>query len=114
VISLDEENLADASLPATLPYFQICSILPEAPPHFSSECKYTCHLFAGGVEVGLKPVPIESPLGQLRGTANMLELHSEYFREAPLVVQGCGAGGDPTASGMLADIIELAHTSPPP
>lgn len=69
---------------------------------------------AGGVEVGLKPVPIESPLGQLRGTANMLELHSEYFREAPLVVQGCGAGGDPTASGMLADIIDLAHTSPPP
>lgn len=66
------------------------------------------------MEVGLKPVPIESPLGQLRGTANMLELHSEYFREAPLVVQGCGAGGDPTASGMLADIIELAHTSPPP
>lgn len=49
--------------------------------------QYVASRARGPLEVGLKPVPASSPLGKLRGTANMLELHTEYFEDAPLVVQ---------------------------
>jgi homoserine dehydrogenase len=35
------------------------------------------------------------------------------FYTRPLVVQGAGAGGDVTATGVLADILRCAYQAPP-
>jgi aspartokinase/homoserine dehydrogenase 1 len=59
------------------------------------------------IDVGLVEVPVESPLGRLTGTDNMIVFHSERYAETPLVVQGPGAGVDVTAMGVLGDIVRI-------
>ena len=66
-----------------------------------------------GTTVGLQAVPADSPLGRLTGTGNLLQFKTKYFGEQELVLQGAGAGGENTASGVLADIVELAHCAVP-
>lgn len=70
---------------------------------------------AGGararVTVGLRAVGAASPVGRLRGTDNIVLVHSsESYPEggSPLVIQGAGAGRESTASGVLADVMEVA------
>jgi len=53
-------------------------------------------------------VPADSPLGRLTGTDNLVAFHTRWYDTAPLVLQGRGAGVEATASGVLADIVELA------
>ena len=50
--------------------------------------RYVASLGADSVSVGLRQVPATSPLGQLKGTGNLLEFHTKYFAPMPLVVQG--------------------------
>lgn len=67
---------------------------------------------AGGrCRVGLTAVPVDSPLGRLNGTDNLVEFHTRWYSPNPLVVQGRGAGAEVTASGVLSDIVELAYTA---
>jgi len=54
----------------------------------------------------------ESPLGRLSGTDNLFQLDSECYSPNPLVIQGRGAGTEATASGVLADLLELCDTMP--
>jgi aspartokinase/homoserine dehydrogenase 1 len=73
--------------------------------------------------VGLQALAPTHPIGCLRGTQNMVPcffvrgrtalllqvaFYSKTFGDSPLVVQGAGAGGEVTAAGLLADIVELA------
>ena len=60
---------------------------------------------------GLVAVDAASPLGRLTGTDNLVEFRTRWYNPNPLVVQGRGAGADVTASGVLADVIELAYTT---
>ncbi|MCC7020291.1 MAG: hypothetical protein IT332_11075 [Ardenticatenales bacterium] len=53
-------------------------------------------------------VPADSPLGRLAGTDNLVAFHSRWYDTAPLVLQGRGAGVEATASGVLADVVDLA------
>eukprot|EP00043_Microstomoeca_roanoka_P016100 m.163207 g.163207 ORF g.163207 m.163207 type:complete len:199 (-) comp16389_c0_seq6:2327-2923(-) len=64
-----------------------------------------------GCEVGLKSVPKDSPIGQLRGTDNILNVTSDIYAQ-PLVIQGSGAGPDITAAGVVADMVDVARTFP--
>lgn len=48
----------------------------------------------------------DSAFGKLKGSENAVEVISEY--STTLTFFGPGAGGDPTASAVLADIIEIA------
>lgn len=64
----------------------------------------------GYCRVGPTLVDLSSPLGRLSGTDNLVEFYTRWYNPNPLVVQGRGAGVDATASGVLADIIELAYT----
>ena len=57
---------------------------------------------------GPQAVDAGSPLGRLQGTDNLVEFHTNWYRPAPLVVQGRGAGTDATAAGVLAEMVELA------
>ncbi len=74
------------------------------------ECvmRYVARVEPGHLEVGPRPVPRSSPLGQLQGADNMIVIVSEHYRERPLVVRGPGAGIDVTAQGVLADILRIA------
>lgn len=61
------------------------------------------------VTVGPVEVPASHPAASLRGAEAFVAFYTERYKEYPLVVRGAGAGGDVTASGVLADILRLAQ-----
>ena len=67
----------------------------------------------GRLTVGLAGVPLNSPLGSLSGTDNLVEITTDVYATTPLVLRGAGAGAVATASGVLSDIVELAFTGAP-
>eukprot|EP00343_Euplotes_focardii_P010423 CAMPEP_0205831280 /NCGR_PEP_ID=MMETSP0206-20130828/43615_1 /ASSEMBLY_ACC=CAM_ASM_000279 /TAXON_ID=36767 /ORGANISM="Euplotes focardii, Strain TN1" /LENGTH=201 /DNA_ID=CAMNT_0053135765 /DNA_START=1 /DNA_END=602 /DNA_ORIENTATION=- len=52
--------------------------------------RYVATIEDGKCEVGLKSVAKLTPMGQLNGTDNLIEIHTDVYRETPLVVQGAG------------------------
>ena len=70
--------------------------------------RYVAAVTPTSIEVGLRAVPRESPLGQLRGAANQLVITSDRYHDSPLVITGPGAGPEVTATGVLADLRALA------
>ena len=62
-----------------------------------------------GLEQRMTPclVPADSPLGQLVGGTNMVVLEGDMAGQ--IVLRGAGAGMGPTASAVLADVIEIAR-----
>lgn len=70
--------------------------------------RYVASVTPTSIEVGLRAVPRESPLGQLRGAANQLVITSDRYHDSPLVITGPGAGPEVTATGVLADLRALA------
>ena len=74
------------------------------------EClRYTGRLRKGNIAIGIESVPKNSPLGQLRGTDNLIQIHSRLYQKTPLVIQGPGAGKEVTAAGVLGDILKTAR-----
>lgn len=73
--------------------------------------RYAATVADGHCRVGPTVVDASSPLGRLAGTDNLVEFYTRWYNPNPLVVQGRGAGVDATASGVLADVIELAYTT---
>jgi len=62
-----------------------------------------------GLESRMSPclVPTSSPLGQLEGGANMIVLEGDQVEQ--IVLRGPGAGMGPTASAVMADVIDIAR-----
>lgn len=62
-----------------------------------------------GLEQRMSPclVPADSPLGQLQGGTNMVVIEGDAVGQ--IVLRGAGAGEGPTASAVLADVIEIAR-----
>ncbi len=62
-----------------------------------------------GLEQRMTPclVPSTSPLGQLQGGTNMVVLEGDGAGQ--IVLRGAGAGAGPTASAVVADIIDIAR-----
>ena len=62
-----------------------------------------------GLEQRMTPclVPADSPLGQLQGGTNMVVLEGDSVGQ--IVLRGPGAGMGPTASAVMADVIDLAR-----
>ncbi|NTU52177.1 MAG: bifunctional aspartate kinase/homoserine dehydrogenase I [Chlorobiaceae bacterium] len=69
---------------------------------------YTGELKDGKAKVGLKRVPLHSPVAGLNGTENLVVFTTDRYRLTPLVVKGPGAGGEVTAGGVFADILRIA------
>ncbi|CAM6105112.1 unnamed protein product [Calypogeia fissa] len=69
--------------------------------------RYVATIENGKCKVGFMQVSPDSPVGRLCGSDNLLEIYTDCYKEAPLVIQGAGAGNDTTAAGVLADIIDL-------
>ena len=62
------------------------------------------------LEVKLVSEAISSPLGQLKGTDNLVEIFTESYGENPIIIQGAGAGKEVTARGILSDLLQLSHS----
>jgi homoserine dehydrogenase len=62
-----------------------------------------------GLEQRMTPclVPADSPLGQLQGGTNMVVLDGDSVGQ--IVLRGPGAGQGPTASAVMADVIDIAR-----
>jgi homoserine dehydrogenase len=62
-----------------------------------------------GLEQRMSPclVPAISPLGQLQGGTNMIVLEGDSVGQ--IVLRGAGAGSGPTASAVMADVIDIAR-----
>ncbi len=69
---------------------------------------YAGEIREGVASIGVKRVPLASPLAGLNGSENMVVFTTERYRETPLVVRGPGAGGEVTAGGVFADILRIA------
>ena len=66
------------------------------------------HCDGGGIEqrVGPHLVAKTSPLSEVDGVLNAVALRGDFIGD--LMLEGRGAGGDPTASAVVADIMDVA------
>ena len=62
------------------------------------------------VRAQLLAVPVDSAVGALRGTRNLVSFTTRRYRREPLVITGPGAGPEVTAAGILNDLHQLAVT----
>ena len=82
---------------------------------FAAELGYTVRLLAiaqrtdGGVSVRVHPamVPLDHPLAAIRGATNAILIQGPAVGE--LLFAGPGAGGEPTATAVLGDVIDAAR-----
>ncbi len=67
-----------------------------------------------GVSQRMRPclTPTDSPLGAIEGVTNAVMLEGDAI--GATVLTGPGAGGGPTASAVLADIVDVARGNTPP
>ncbi|MEL7833701.1 aspartate kinase [Fodinibius sp. Rm-B-1B1-1] len=72
--------------------------------------RYTGKLQDRKIKIGIESVPKDSPLGQLQGTDNIIQIFSDFYNDTPLVIQGPGAGKEVTAAGVLSDILKTAKS----
>lgn len=61
------------------------------------------------MKVSLVAVPIDSSLGQLKGSDSIFEIFTDSYGARPLVIQGAGAGKEVTARGVFGDILRLTE-----
>lgn len=104
---------------AALPLDDFLARLPELDAEFSGRVasaaaegqvlRYVAELQSGRVTVGLRAVPLDSALGQLRGNDNLVAFQTRYYPDEPLVLRGRGAGVEAAAAGVHADIVALAQ-----
>ena len=67
--------------------------------------RYVAELADGRGRVGLKAVPVESPLANLK----YVSFQTGRYDDEPLIIAGKGAGVEMTAAGVLGDMIALAR-----
>lgn len=60
-------------------------------------------------EVKLVSVSKQTPLGQLKGADNLIEIYTESYGAIPIIIQGAGAGKEVTARGVLTDILKISE-----
>jgi len=70
--------------------------------------RYVATVTPSKIAVGLRQVPITSPLAAIKGSDNQLVFTTARYNANPLVITGPGAGAEVTAAGVLNDILRLA------
>jgi aspartokinase/homoserine dehydrogenase 1 len=73
-----------------------------------SVLRYVATVTRSRIAVGLRPVPVGSPLASIKGSDNQLVFTTVRYQANPLVIRGPGAGAEVTAAGVLNDILRLA------
>ncbi|MCZ2101117.1 MAG: bifunctional aspartate kinase/homoserine dehydrogenase I [Chitinophagales bacterium] len=62
----------------------------------------------GALKTQLIEVPMNTPLGQLKGSDSIFEIFTESYGDNPIIIQGAGAGASVTARGVFGDILRLS------
>ena len=111
--SLVPEGLENVSLE------EFMERLPEADEAFSERLlaveehhmlRYLARIpREGPVEVGLQETPVESPFGPINGPENVFDFRTRRYSDVTLTVRGPGAGPERTASGVVFDLLDIAH-----
>jgi homoserine dehydrogenase len=70
--------------------------------------RYVASVTTRKIAVGVRAVPLGSPLAAIRGSDNQLVFTTARYKANPLVITGPGAGAEVTAAGVLNDILRLA------
>ncbi|HET6577342.1 MAG TPA: bifunctional aspartate kinase/homoserine dehydrogenase I, partial [Gemmatimonadales bacterium] len=70
--------------------------------------RYVATVTPSRIAVGLRSVPVSSPLAALKGSDNQVVFTTARYKANPLVITGPGAGAEVTAAGVLNDILRLA------
>lgn len=65
----------------------------------------------GRLSVRVRTVDTESPFAHLMGTNCMFLFRTSRYFDAPLIIQGPGAGPAVTAAGIVADLIRAVELS---
>ena len=63
----------------------------------------------GPVTVGLQDTPVESPFGPINGPENVFDFRTRRYSDVTLTISGPGAGPERTASGVVFDLLDIAH-----
>ena len=72
--------------------------------------RYLVHIpKEGPVTVGLQDTPVESPFGPISGPENVFDFRTRRYSDVTLTIRGPGAGPDRTASGVVWDLLDIAH-----
>ncbi|KAK0544094.1 Homoserine dehydrogenase [Tilletia horrida] len=62
------------------------------------------------IKASLESYPFSHPFASaLSGSDNIVAFHTERYANAPLIVQGAGAGADVTAMGVVADLRRVSE-----
>lgn len=68
---------------------------------------YIGRVDADGARVELRPLDPFHPLAAGRSTDNRVLIHSDRYRQQPLVIQGPGAGAEVTAAALVDDLLAI-------
>ena len=52
---------------------------------------------------------MESPFGPISGPENVFDFRTRRYSDVTLTVRGPGAGPERTASGVVWDLLDIAH-----
>jgi homoserine dehydrogenase len=63
----------------------------------------------GPLTVGLVDEPVESPFGPISGPENVFDFRTHRYSDVTLTIRGPGAGPERTASGVVFDLLDIAH-----
>ncbi len=63
----------------------------------------------GAITVGLQDTPVESPFGPIHGPENVFDFRTRRYSDVTLTLRGPGAGPERTASGVVWDLLDIAH-----
>ena len=83
----------------------------QKPNHvlrYVGELSGDLQLEKGNLDVKLISVPLDTALGQLKGSDSFFEIYTESYGDRPIVIQGAGAGSAVTARGVFGDILRLS------
>jgi homoserine dehydrogenase len=111
--SLVPEGLEDVSLE------EFIERIPEADEAFAERLlaveehhmlRYLARIpRQGPVTVGLVDEPVESPFGPISGPENVFDFRTRRYSDVTLTISGPGAGPERTASGVISDLLNIAH-----
>jgi aspartokinase/homoserine dehydrogenase 1 len=114
---VEVEGLVDESW-AGLPIDELLERLKDLDESFAARCsaaqergcvlRYVAQVSEGEAIVGPVEVELDSPIGRLSGSDNLVLFRSDRYTERPLVIIGPGAGVDVTAMGVLGDVLRIA------
>ena len=77
----------------------------EAAARKGNVLRYVAEVKAGRGRVGLKELPANSPLANLK----YVSFKTERYNDEPLLIGGKGAGVEMTAAGVLGDMLDLVR-----